>query len=86
VGLVSIGIDAETRLRDFQAVDRRLMLKARDSGIACVILLVSATRTNRAILREAGGLARINYPISSSDTMASLASGRDPGGNAIVLL
>jgi len=34
VGLVSIGIDAETRLRDFQAVDRRLMLKARDSGIA----------------------------------------------------
>jgi len=34
VGPVSIGIDAETRLRDFQAVDRRLMLKARDSGIA----------------------------------------------------
>jgi hypothetical protein len=86
VGSISIGVDAETRLRDFQAVDRRLMLKARDSGIDCVILLVSATGTNRAILREAGGFARINHPISSSDTMGCLESGRDPGGNAIVLL
>jgi transcriptional regulator with XRE-family HTH domain len=86
IGSVSIGVDAETRLRDFQAVDRRLMLKARDSGIARVILLVSATRSNRAILREAGGLARVNYPISSSESMARLESGRDPGGNAIVLL
>ena len=31
-GRLSIGVDAETRLRDVQAVDRRIMLKLRDSG------------------------------------------------------
>lgn len=86
IGAVAVGVEAETRLRDFQAVDRRTMLKARDSGMAFTILLIAATRTNRVILREAGGLASINYPISSSDALASLQAGRDPGGNSIVLL
>jgi transcriptional regulator with XRE-family HTH domain len=86
IGSIAVGVDAETRLRDFQAVDRRVMLKARDSGVALAILLISATRTNRAILREAGGLTTVNYPIRSSEALASLKAGRDPGGNAIVLL
>jgi hypothetical protein len=86
IGSVSIGVDAETRLRDFQAVDRRLMLKARDSGVTASILLVSASRTNRSILREVDGIARINYPISSSDALACLEAGTSPDGNAIVLL
>ena len=62
------------------------MLKARDSGMTVAILLVSASRTNRSMLREAGGIARINYPISSSDALACLEAGTSPGGNAIVML
>ena len=62
------------------------MLKARDSGITVAILLVSASRTNRSMLREAGGIARINYPISSSDALACLEAGKGLAGNAIVLL
>ena len=50
------------------------------------ILLVSASRTNRSMLREAGGIARINYPISSPDALACLEAGTSPGGNAIVML
>lgn len=86
VGSVAIGVEAETRLRDFQAVDRRLMLKARDSAIESTILLVSGTRSNRAILRDAGSMLRANYPISSLDALASLEVGRRPLGSAIVIL
>jgi len=86
IGSVSIGVDAETRLRDFQAVDRRLMLKTRDSGVDLAVLLIAASRTNRSMLREAGGIAKINYPISSSEALAPLRAGKNPGGNAIVML
>jgi hypothetical protein len=60
---VTIGIEAESSLRDIQALDRRVMLKLRDSGLDRVVILVAATRTNRTILREVGGSVRSNYPI-----------------------
>jgi transcriptional regulator with XRE-family HTH domain len=86
VGGLRIGVDAETRLRDFQAVDRRVMLKARDSGVDRVILLVADTRHNREALRALGIVALGNYPVTSAAALAALAAGRDLGGNAIVSL
>lgn len=86
IGPATIGVDAETRLRDFQAVDRRLMLKARDSGVDSTILLLSASRSNRAVLRDIASLTRFNYPTSSADALAALEAGRTPGGSAIVML
>jgi transcriptional regulator with XRE-family HTH domain len=83
---VSIGIEAETRLRDLQAVDRRVMLKLRDSGLDRVILLAADTRTNRSILRAYGDGLRANYPVQSREALAALASGRDPGANALIIL
>lgn len=83
---VTIGIEAESRLRDIQALDRRVMLKLRDSGLDRVVILVAATRTNRTILREVGGSVRSNYPIPSRQALDALVKGRDPGGNAIVVL
>lgn len=82
----SIGVDAETRLRDIQAVDRRVMLKLRDSGLDRAIVLVADTRTNRSTLRLFGDSLRANYPVSSRDALNALLAGRDPGGNAIVIL
>lgn len=82
----SIGVEAETRLRDIQAIDRRVMLKLRDSGLDRVIILVAPTRTNRATLREVGDSIRTNYPISSRQALDALVNGRDPGGNAILVL
>jgi transcriptional regulator with XRE-family HTH domain len=86
IGPLSVGVDAETRLRDFQAIDRRLALKTRDSGVDHAILLVAATRANRGVLRELGGAIWNNYPISSADALAALKAGRSPQGNAIILL
>jgi hypothetical protein len=83
---VSIGVEAETRLRDIQAIDRRVMLKLRDSGLDRVIILVAATRKNRSTLREVGDALRMNYPISSHQALDALLSARDPGGNSIIVL
>jgi transcriptional regulator with XRE-family HTH domain len=83
---IRIGIDAETRLRDVQAVDRRVMLKLRDSGFDRAIILVAATRANRLAIREVGSGLRANYPVSSRAALLALAAGVDPGGNALIVL
>jgi len=83
---LSIGVDAETRLRDIQAIDRRVMLKLRDSGVTRAIILVASTRGNRATLREHAGSLSGNYPIAPRRALDALLRGRDPGGNAVVTL
>jgi hypothetical protein len=84
-GTTTIAIEAETRIRDYQALDRRVMLKLRDSGLERVIILVPATRTNRGVLHELAQ-STSNYPIPSSPALNALIAGRDPGGNAIIML
>ncbi|CAN5508669.1 hypothetical protein BH20CHL7_BH20CHL7_13870 [soil metagenome] len=82
----TVAVDADTRLRDIQAVDRRVMLKQRDSGVDRAIVLVPSTRTNREALRLAGPDALANYPVPSRQALRALMDGTDPGGNAIVVL
>ena len=43
----SVAVEAETRLRDLQALMRRIQLKQRDGGMASVVLLVNDTPANR---------------------------------------
>jgi transcriptional regulator with XRE-family HTH domain len=86
LGDVRIGVEAETRIRDVQALQRRIEGKRRDSGIDRVILVVADTRTNRAALRAAGDVLAGSYPVPAPDALAALAAGRDPGGDAIILM
>jgi len=81
-----IGVEAESRPRDFQAVDRRLALKKRDGAVDHVLLLLADTRANRTLMRDLGDALRANYPIDGRAALAALAAGRDPGGSAIVIL
>ena len=85
-GSIRIGIDAETRLRDIQAVDRRVMLKLRDSGFDRAIVLVAATRANRLALREVGSNLHGNYPVSARAALLALSAGVDPGGKSLIML
>jgi len=80
-----IAIEAETRLRDMQALLRRMALKLRDGDIARLILLLAETRTNRRVLRETPALVG-EFPIGSRSVLAALRAGRDPGGSGIVIL
>lgn len=81
-----LAVEAETRLSDFQAQSRRLVLKMRDGGVGAVLLVVADTRTNRAVLRATAASLRELFPIPARHALGALASGRHPGGSALVCL
>jgi transcriptional regulator with XRE-family HTH domain len=82
----TIPVDAETRLRDLQAVHRKVKLKMRDAGVDRVILLVADTRHNRHVLRLAADVLAPDFPLPGSHALAALAQGRRPAASAIVVL
>ena len=86
IGAVRIGVEAETRARDSQALQRRLMLKHRDGGVDHVILLLADTRHNRAFVRSAGAGFLAEFPVPGQVALERLAAGEDPGGSAIILV
>lgn len=81
----SVGVEAETVLEDLQALERDVNLKQRDAGLAAMLLLVRGSRRNRDVLRGADSL-RSAFPHTTRAILAALATGRDPGGNGIVIL
>lgn len=79
-------VEAETRIRDLQALDRRVALKQRDDGVQRVLLLVSDTKTNRAVVRVGDALLGARYPLSGRSVLRALRAGRCPEASGIVLL
>lgn len=82
----AVGVTAETKLRDEQALLRREHAKMRDAEVDRLILLVADTRSNRATLREIHMSLRADFPLDGRDVMAALRAGRDPAANGIVVL
>ncbi|HUQ44512.1 MAG TPA: hypothetical protein VM451_08930 [Candidatus Limnocylindria bacterium] len=81
-----IPVEAETRLRDLQALQRRAALKLRDSPFDRLILLVSDTANNRAILAGYREELRPDYPLDTRSMLAALRRGETPSGSGIVVL
>jgi hypothetical protein len=78
-------IEAETRLDDLQAIERKGAAKARDLGAIRLVLLVADTRHNRRVIKDHPEL-RERFPIDTRTCLARLANGQDPGGDALVIL
>ena len=79
-------VEAETRLRDIQALERRIALKQRDSNIEVVVLVISDTFANRrtlAIHREA---LRARFPLGGRTILKALRAGRPPAASGVVVL
>jgi transcriptional regulator with XRE-family HTH domain len=81
----SILVEAETRLTDVQAVERKAFLKKRDLGADRVILLIADTPNNRKVLDLHPEL-RERFPIGTRTCLAALGRGEDPGGDCLVVL
>jgi hypothetical protein len=79
-------LEAEARLRDLQAVDRRCPLKLRDSGFDRLILLVSDTANNRRMLEAYREDLRSSFPLDTRAVLADLRRGRTPSASGIVVL
>jgi transcriptional regulator with XRE-family HTH domain len=78
-------VEAETRLGDVEATERKMQLKQRDSGIGRKILLLNETRHNRAVV-DATPELRESFPMRTREVLGALGRGHDPGGDGIVFL
>ncbi len=81
-----IGLEAETRPRDLQAIKRRLALKQRDGGVDAVLLVLLDSRHNRDLVRADADALAEQFPVPGRRALELLAAGAAPGGSAIVLL
>ncbi len=82
----SMPVEAESRLRDVQALNRRMALKCRDAGVERVLLVVADTRHNRSVLRLHAADLAAAFPVAGRAALAALRVGRQPEGSAIVLV
>jgi transcriptional regulator with XRE-family HTH domain len=83
---IRLGVEAETHVRDAQAVQRRFALKRRDDPtIDCGVLVLSDTRHHRALLREHGDALGATFPLTKDELLATLAAGRKPVADCLVL-
>ena len=78
-------VEAETRLHDVQAAERRPRAKQRDLGTTRAILLVADTRHNRAVVASVPDLRR-QFPVGTRACLRALAKGEDPGADCLVIL
>ena len=81
-----MGVEAETRPRDLQALDRRMALKLRDGDVESASLLLLDSRFNRDFMRAHGRTLAERFPVPGRRALACLANGADPGGGAVILL
>lgn len=81
---IRIGIEAETRPTDMQDLQRRLALKKRDGGVDRLILVLPNTAWCRQLLRLND--IETTFPVPGAVALRALAAGRDPGGDAIILI
>ena len=80
------GCEAETRLADVQAFERRLALKARDGGADLLILIVADTAHNRAVLERERVALRALLPLDGRDVRRALRQGRLPQASGLIVL
>jgi transcriptional regulator with XRE-family HTH domain len=80
------GVEAETRPRDRQALERRLALKMRDGDVSSMSLLLLDSRYNRDFVRANEDVLRDRFPLPGRRALEALRDGSDPGGSSIILL
>lgn len=85
-GSSTLPTEAETRIHDVQAQFRRIELKARDSGMEDVVVVIADTPANRAAIKAAAAILSDRFPISPRRAMAALGRGDHPGGSTLVFL
>jgi hypothetical protein len=78
-------IELEMRLRDAQALERRLALKRQDDPTDRFVLVIADTRTNRRILREPRDLFADLPRLRPSGVLRALAAGRHPPTGLMLL-
>jgi transcriptional regulator with XRE-family HTH domain len=81
-----LAIEAETRVADLQALQRRLALKKRDDPrTGALALILADSRHNRLIVRENRAALAADFPLNRADLAAAPVQSTLPDGDALVL-
>jgi transcriptional regulator with XRE-family HTH domain len=80
------GVEAETRPRDRQALERRLALKLRDGDVSSISLLLLDSRHNRDFVRAHAETLAERFPVPGRRSLELLRAGVNPGGSSVILL
>jgi transcriptional regulator with XRE-family HTH domain len=83
---VEVAVEAEVRLTDLQALDRKIALKRRDGGLQLVILLVAETAGNRGLLARHREALRASFPLDTRAILAAVRAGLPPSASGIVVI
>jgi transcriptional regulator with XRE-family HTH domain len=80
------GCEAETQLRDMQALERRMALKVRDGAVDVLILVVSDTVHNRSVLDEHRHVLRELLPLDGPQIRRALRDATLPRSSGLILV
>jgi hypothetical protein len=80
------GVEAETRPRDRQALERRLALKLRDGDVTSMSLLLLDSRHNRDFVRANHEVLLERFPVPGRRALELLGAGANPAGDSLILL
>lgn len=79
------GVEAETNVRDVQALIRRLALKRRDGEVNSVVLVLNDSRHHRELMRSSDSSLRAAFPVGPRQALRRLARGESPGDSIVLL-
>ena len=85
-GAWSLGVEAETRPRDRQALERRLALKLRDGSVDYLVLLLLDSRYNRDFVRAQHDTLAERFPLPGRRALELLSAGVNPTASSVILL
>ena len=83
---ILVAVEAETRIRDAQALLRRMNAKREAADSPRMLLVVADTRHDRAALRAALDGFATEFPVGTRSSLRALTDGRDPGADCLVVL
>jgi transcriptional regulator with XRE-family HTH domain len=81
-----VGVEAETRIRDVQALVRRMRQRQRDGGTGVIVLVLAETAHNRRVLPELLEALGPEFATSPRVVLRALREGRAIPGSGVILL
>jgi transcriptional regulator with XRE-family HTH domain len=81
-----VGADLETRIRDIQALVRRTRLRERDGGVDHILIVLSASATNRRLVDDLRDALGPEYATPPRRILAALRAGRPLPGSGVLLI
>jgi transcriptional regulator with XRE-family HTH domain len=86
LGAVLVGVELVTRVRDVQALVRLIRLRERDGGVDHVLLVLSDSAHNRAILAQLLDVLGPRFQTSPRDIGRALREGQPVAGSGVLVM